>query len=106
MLNQLYEPVHMLTAVGFTLITLLIGTAEHSAFDFFSQLFSARYHDEHHLKATVNFGSLGIHGLDPWDTIHGTECGPRIFTLRNQVKDELLQPSDTGSTSNFLSVYI
>lgn len=65
-LNHFYQPVHVLTGVGFLLITLLIGTAEHSGFDF-SHPFSAREHDEHHVKPTVNFSSLGF-----MDWIHGT----------------------------------
>ena len=84
MLNQLYEPVHMLTGVGFTLITLLIGTAEHSGFDFFSQPFSARDHDEHHLKPTVNFGSLGF-----MDWIHGTQFVGRNRRLPGLKKKRL-----------------
>lgn len=65
-LNHFYQPVHVLTGAGFLLITLLIGTAEHSGFDF-SHPFSAREHDEHHLYPTVNFSSLGF-----MDWIHGT----------------------------------
>lgn len=62
-----YEPVHILSFNIFLISVLLVGTAEHSGYDF-AQPQVSKAHDLHHEKFNVNYGSL--HFMD-W--LHGTE---------------------------------
>ena len=61
------EPVHILTFQFFLLTLYLVGTAEHSGLDFAQPTVSV-FHDLHHEKFTVNYGTL--HFMD-W--LHGTD---------------------------------
>lgn len=62
-----YEPVHILSFNFFLISVLLVGTAEHSGYDF-AQPPVSKVHDLHHEKFNVNYGSL--HFMD-W--LHGTD---------------------------------
>ena len=62
-----YEPVHILSFNVFLISVLLVGTAEHSGYDF-AQPPVSKVHDLHHEKFNVNYGSL--HFMD-W--LHGTD---------------------------------
>lgn len=65
-LSDYVQKVHVFTFGTFLLIMYLIGTAQHSGFDFVQPAF-ARLHDIHHEKFNVNFGTLSF-----MDWIHGT----------------------------------
>ncbi|KAL9135304.1 MAG: hypothetical protein Q9175_003512 [Cornicularia normoerica] len=60
------EPVHILSFNVFLVSVLLVGTAEHSGYDF-AQPPVSKVHDLHHEKFNLNYGSL--HFMD-W--LHGT----------------------------------
>ncbi|KAA6413813.1 MAG: sterol desaturase [Lasallia pustulata] len=62
-----YEPVHILSFNIFLISVLLVGTAEHSGYNF-AQPPVSKAHDLHHEKFNVNYGSL--HFMD-W--LHGTD---------------------------------
>ena len=62
-----HEPVHILSFNVFLISVLLVGTAEHSGYDFVQPPVS-KAHDLHHEKSNVNYGSL--HFMD-W--LHGTD---------------------------------
>ena len=81
------EPVHILTFQAFLLTLYLIGTAEHSGLDF-AQPTVSEFHDLHHEKFTVNYGTLHFmdwfHGTDQvgWDQkkMNKAEKDPRKTT--------------------------
>lgn len=62
-----YEPVHILSFNIFLISVLLVGTAEHSGYDF-AQPPVSKVHDLHHEKFNLHYGSL--HFMD-W--LHGTD---------------------------------
>ena len=62
-----YEPVHILSSNAFLISVLLVGTAEHSGYDF-AQPPLSKAHDLHHEKSNVNYGSLYF-----MDWLHGTD---------------------------------
>ncbi|MCJ1370906.1 hypothetical protein MMC20_002120 [Loxospora ochrophaea] len=67
-----YEPVHILSFNAFLISVLLVGTAEHSGYDF-AQPPVSKVHDLHHEKFNVNYGTL--HFMD-W--LHGTDVLERV----------------------------
>lgn len=71
-----YEPVHILSFNAFLMGVLLVGTAEHSGYDF-AQPPLSKAHDMHHEKFNVNYGSLHF-----MDRLHGTDIiirAPRLY---------------------------
>ena len=62
-----HEPVHILSFNVYLISVLLVGTAEHSGYDFVQPPVS-KAHDLHHEKSNVNYGSLYI-----MDWLHGTD---------------------------------
>lgn len=62
-----YEPVHILSFNVSLISVLLVGTAEHSGYDF-AQPPVSKVHDLHHEKFNLHYGSL--HFMD-W--LHGTD---------------------------------
>lgn len=62
-----HEPVHILSFNLFLISVLLVGTAEHSGYDF-AQPPVSKVHDLHHEKFNLHYGSL--HFMD-W--LHGTD---------------------------------
>ena len=71
LIAHFWEPVHILSFNMFLISVLLVGTAEHSGYDF-AQPPVSKAHDLHHEKFNVNYGSL--HFMD-W--LHGTNMSER-----------------------------
>ena len=71
LIAHFWEPVHILSFNIFLISVLLVGTAEHSGYDF-AQPPVSKVHDLHHEKFNVNYGSL--HFMD-W--LHGTNMSER-----------------------------
>lgn len=71
LIARFWEPVHILSFNAFLVSVLLVGTAEHSGYDFVQPPVS-KAHDLHHEKFNVNYGSL--HFMD-W--LHGTNVSER-----------------------------
>ena len=86
------QPVHILTFQGFLLSLFLVGTAEHSGFDF-AQPAVSKFHDVHHEKFNLNYGTL--HFMD-WT--HGTgEAGWNRRTAKEDRKRHRQTESQVGS---------
>ena len=71
LIAHFWEPVHILSFNIFLISVLLVGTAEHSGYDF-AQPPVSKAHDLHHEKFNINYGSL--HFMD-W--LHGTNVSER-----------------------------
>ena len=71
LIARFWEPVHILSFNTFLISVHLVGTAEHSGYDF-AQPPVSKAHDLHHEKFNVNCGSL--HFVD-W--LHGTNFSER-----------------------------
>lgn len=91
LVSYYYEPIHILSFMSFLLSILLVGTAEHSGYDF-AQPPVAKTHDLHHEKFTVNYGTL--HFMD-W--VHGTNIDGWNWSLQLIKKVEILKVK-TGGT--------
>lgn len=71
-LSALIHSVHIVFFGTFLLTMYLVGTAEHSGFDFAQPAF-ARMHDSHHEKFNVNYGTINL-----MDWMHGTSQSGKV----------------------------
>jgi sterol desaturase/sphingolipid hydroxylase (fatty acid hydroxylase superfamily) len=78
LLAHFYEPVHILSFNCFLISVLLVGTAEHSGYDF-AQPPISKAHDLHHEKFNIHYGSL--HFMD-W--LHGTNVPKQQRSLERK----------------------
>ena len=89
LIAHFYEPVHILSFNIFLISVLLVGTAEHSGYDF-AQPPVSKFHDLHHEKFNLNYGSL--HFMD-W--LHGTDRPERGPAQDKRRREECRRPGQS-----------